>query len=685
MASTQTQWPLTARSRNLVRFARHLPIETMDESFAGNFAFRDAGSRFSLLKSPQTEPGPDECFGLFARDTRPLFHKLLGLRLTYVGLDAARQARLKGYNAMNYYRSHVAEHFCHNGIEPMPPLEGECVLWFAAADVLCIRYRLWNKAATDVPVRLEWFAEGEGGERAAAVPEASGFRFENTQSVGPVRYVSRAELQAEDSDVEFGVNGNTFTSRPVTRVVPAHGTLTCRFAVRFAFNTEPFPAWPAERWSDASLDRAIADTEAAYAALPTLPPESRLHADLVLKAAGTLRTLRYRDRDAQGRAFMTIHAGKTGCAATWFWDTAATLPALGLMHEREAVHGAVRLLAAGIRADGMPAVTCENQEFRYYGYQMPILAWGAGHYLTEMPDDALLAALYEPLGRYVRHWFEHFRTPWGLMVHPPGGVCLDDTVRWHSGFPLEPRPGQPWYEPQWGQMTPDAFAAPDVNAFLVLELRTLAQMAKALGRADEAAAWAKQAEALAAAINEWLIEPRTRTYQDRHVATGRFTGMVQLGSFIPVYAGIAPATVAEILCRDYLLSPEHFLTEFPFPTVDRAHPTFRAGGFLHAPPDHPGSLVQHSYWRGRTWLHCDTWYLGALWQSGFQGEADAIADRILTAVSRNEDISECHDCLTGFGNGHGEFMWSSAAVLMIAHGFYRRPPVAAWGAGTVGH
>ncbi len=54
--------PLTARSRNLVRFARHLPIETMDESFAGDFAFRDAGSRFSVLKSPKTTPGPDECY-----------------------------------------------------------------------------------------------------------------------------------------------------------------------------------------------------------------------------------------------------------------------------------------------------------------------------------------------------------------------------------------------------------------------------------------------------------------------------------------------------------------------------------------------------------------------------------------------------------------------------------------------
>ena len=52
-----------------------------------------------------------------------------------------------------------------------------------------------------------------------------------------------------------------------------------------------------------------------------------------------------------------------------------------------------------------------------------------------------------------------------------------------------------------------------------------------------------------------------------------------------------------------------------------------------------------------------------------------LADRILTAVGRGEGINECYDSLTGFGTGHPEFMWSSAGVLMMADGFYRRPPV----------
>lgn len=534
--------PWTARSRNLVRFGRHLPEETMDAAFAGDFAFRDAGSRFSLLKSPGTAAGPDECFGVYLRDARLVFRKLLGLNLAYEGLDSDRQARISYYNAMNYYRSHVEEHFCHNGIDPLPPTEGECTSWFAATDVLCIRYRLVNKARTDVPVRLEWFTEAEQGTGFVMAPSPHGVRLENAQAIGPRRYVSRAEFRAHDRDIRFSVEGNLANTIPVTRVIPACGTLTIRFAVRFTFNDDPIPPWPDRLWTDASLSRAINDTEAAYARLPEIPPPFTLHTDLVLKAAGTLRSLRYRDYDSRRQPCLTIHAGKTGCAATWFWDTGTTLPALGLMQERETASGALRLLTAGIKPDGQPPVTYEHQEYRY-SFQIPLVTWGAGHYLAACPDTDLLAELYPPLLRYVRHWLDRYRTWHGLVVYPSGHTSLDDALRWHGGSPLVPRPGQPWHEQKWGEMRQDLFASPDINAFLVMELRTLAAMAAALGKPREATRWRREAETLAAAVNDWLIEPHTRTYQDRRIDTGTFTGMIQLGSFIPVYAGIAPPDV----------------------------------------------------------------------------------------------------------------------------------------------
>ena len=43
-------------------------------------------------------------------------------------------------------------------------------------------------------------------------------------------------------------------------------------------------------------------------------------------------------------------------------------------------------------------------------------------------------------------------------------------------------------------------------------------------------------------------------------------------------------------------------------------------------------------------------------------------------MSRSEAIHECYDSLTGYGNGHPEFMWSSAAVIALASEYYKKEP-----------
>ncbi len=666
--------PYTARSRNLVRFARHLPIETMDESFAADYGFKDHGSRFALLKSPKTDPGPDECYGIYARDARLLFRKLLGLRIEYEGLGSQRAAQLSFYNSMNYYRSHVEEHFYHNGTNPVPPLEGECVFWFAAPDILVIRYRFWNKVNSEIPLRLCWYSEGEPGRGYGTELRSGGIEFWNEAMVGKVAYTARAELRTGDAGITFRAEGPVLKTREILRRVPPGGKDEVRFGVRFAFNDEPLPPWSEDLWSEGSLAGAIAENEQAFRRFRRLPRLSSLNQDLALKAIGVLRALRYWERRLPGDPLMTIHAGKTGVCATWFWDTGCTLPALGLINEHDTIRGALRVLTRGIRPDGTPPVTCENGVYQY-SYQMPLLTWGAGHCFAASPDPGLMEEIYEPLSRYVRHWLERFRTPHGVVIHPPGMSCLDDAKRWQRRETLVPAPGQPWTEVQGDRMHSSEYAPPDVNTFLALEMRTLAVMAEAMGYAKDAAHWKREGERLAEAINHWLFEPETGTYQDRHVETGVFGGMVHMGSFLPLYAGFAPAEIGRAMCRNYLLAPNHFLTPMPFPVVDRAHPSYRPGGYLFAPPEFPGSLVQHAYWCGRTWIHSAVWMLGALWRYGFQREAGKLADRILLAASRSESLVECYDSLTGFGNGHPEFMWSAAAVLLLLDRFYERSAV----------
>jgi neutral trehalase len=172
-----------------------------------------------------------------------------------------------------------------------------------------------------------------------------------------------------------------------------------------------------------------------------------------------------------------------------------------------------------------------------------------------------------------------------------------------------------------------------------------------------------------------LYDKETGVYMDRHIKTGKFTGLCSVGSFMPLYAGLTPKPLARRMCQDYLLNPGRFYTTLPFPTVDSQHQIFRSGGYLFEPAGYPGALSQHAYWNGRAWPQFNYWMVGAIHRSGLESQADEAADRILRNYDTQESLHECYDPLTGFGNGHPEFLWSAAAALGLIFQLYKKPPV----------
>jgi len=664
-------FPHSRRSVNLVRFCRRPGYESLDDAFAANFAFRDAQSRVSFLKNYRSAPGPDECFSHYEIDARLLFEKLLGMELEYPGqpLESRRHQQL--YNSMNYYRSHIEEVFAHTGSRPLPPIEGHCFMHFPAPDRLSIRYELQNRCATEVAVRLRWFSVPHRGLGCSATGRENGFRFEHTARVTD-KYGAAAALEAVAAPVPFVWRQGKFRSPWIVRCLRGGATQTFSFRIEFGIGRDRPRVLAPQR--EKTLRQAIGETEQAYARLPALPEEHRQFERLVLNAAGTLRTLRYRDLDLKGREVCTVHAGKCGVAATWFWDQAFSLLGLGLFGDVEAARGTAQLLLDGIQADGTPPLYYCGGKYQVR-YQQPILAWGLGQYLALRPDRALLRRAYEPLARYVRHWLTACDLNGnGLAEYPKGMTCWDDALRWQEGFPLTVAEGDNWWRHAWGAMRPEQFENVDTNTHLYLECRTLAGFAGALGREEEREEWRQRAAKLRRLIQNRLYDRTTGIYQDRGIRDGRFTGMITPACFMPIYAGIAPREVAVRLCREYLLAPTRFYTEFPFPTLDRSHPAFRSGGWLYAHPDFPGALVPQAYWIGRAWPHVSFWMVGALQQAGLTAEADQAALRVLDMMSRTEAIYECYDSVTGYGSGHPEFAWSAAAALALAYRLYRDPP-----------
>lgn len=656
-------------TRNLTYFRRHLTADCLHQDFAADFGFRTDGGRFSIFREQEGAPGPDEAFAHVQMDARRLFVKLLGLEVAFPSGGETAPVRL--YSSTNHYRSHLHEFFQWTAGQHQvsPPVRGECLMFFAGCDELMVEYRLRNVAAAEVPVRLWFRSEPCAGEHARRDARGAGFWFGMTQRVS-APYQAWLRVSSTDPQIRFRWDKRECRSRPLEFVL--HGGEVRQWTFRCTFTVGQVPAAePASTLVPArALAAAIRRSNRTFQRLPPLTGEARRFQPLVLRAAGILLANRFCDTDRRGRRVFTIHAGKCGVAATWWWDGAIHLLGLGLCGDRATIRGAVHLLLDGLGPDGSPVVRYSNGTY-HEGAQMPILAWGLLQAQATAPDPALLRRAYPGLVRYVRWWLAR-RGASGLVTLPGGCTAQDDSPRWTPSFPIAWEKGGKWDAKQWGHAHNADFECPDVNAHLYLELRALAKLAQAQGRNGEAREWQRTAAALAKAINGWLFDPVTGMYQDRHIPSGRFTGYLTAGCFLPLYAGLAPKQAAVAACRRYLLDPERFYTTLPFAGVDRAHPTFSAGGRLYAVPQFPGALLQSAYWLGRVWLQYSYWLTGALWQAGLHTEADTAADKVLDALLPQESLYECYDPLTSTGNGHAEFSWGAAPVLALAYRQYRQ-------------
>lgn len=657
--------PHTSAARNLVRAQRRPAHECLAPEFAGDFGYRHRLSRFAVLKEARGAPGPDECFSTLQQDARRLFAKTLGLEVAFPGLPADAGRPPASYQSVSYHRSHIEELATWNAHPVSPPLEVACTIVFAASDRLLVDYELRNRGGAPLEVELAWHSEPDPGLGLRAAAEPGGF---SVAVLGRVtsEFWSCARLAAASPDIAFAWDGRRFASRPLRRSIAAGGSLRESFVIAADAGAAPaiaradIPADPM-----AVRDAAAAEVEAVYARLPALAPAFAHCRAQVLKAAGILLSNRFAERGPDGAVVPVVQSSKSGLAATWWWDTGATLVGLGLIGERAAAAGSVRLLLSGLGADGTPPCRYAAGSFQP-GYQQPNLAWGLWHYHRANPDPELLQESYPALARYVAHWFRDCDADGdGLPAQPDGCPCWDDSLRWMSEA-VAFAPGRAWWRNDWGEHHTSEVANVDTCTHLWLELQVLARIARMRGETAAADAHLAHAGRLAGLINTRLFDPETGTWQDRHARRG-LTGQVTPASFLPIYAGIAPRDLAQAACRRWLLDPAHFATTLPFPTLDRAHPAFKAGGWLYTDPRWPGSLVPEAYWVGRVWPHVSLQMIGALHRCGLEAEAEAAAQATLAEMGKNESIYECYDPLSGAGLGHAEFSWGAAAVLGIAY------------------
>ncbi len=326
------------------------------------------------------------------------------------------------------------------------------------------------------------------------------------------------------------------------------------------------------------------------------------------------------------------------CAGIWNWDSAFHAMTVS-RYDTPLAKSCIDAFTAFQLPTGMfPDVIhvdgriCDN-----YG-KPPVLPWAT---LTVFRRDGDRAFLRRNYDRYVANaaFWEENRCDRGLFFysaqeHPEAEDYLHP--RWESGWDNSPR---------WDEFPIVDLWAIDLNCYMVLFYRAMAEMSEILG--EDRTGWDQKATALAGRIEETLFDDAQQAYADRNRKTGAFVSVLSPASFMPLYIGTAYRERAEAMAK-LAADPKKFYPGMPTVTYDC--PAFST-----------------DYWRGQTWLNVAFFAIAGLENYGFSKTAGEIREFLLAMAFDDlpRGISENYDSVNRRGKFNGSFSWSAAFLIEL--------------------
>jgi putative isomerase len=347
----------------------------------------------------------------------------------------------------------------------------------------------------------------------------------------------------------------------------------------------------------------------------------------------------------------------------WAWDSwkhAAALAHFAPALAREQMRAMFDYQAA----DGMipDCIFLDKANDNWRDTKPPLATWATLEIYRATGDKAFLVEMYDKLVRYHRWWFaarvhDHDGVPEygstdGTAIAAKWESGMDNAVRF-DGIVMLKNGRNAWSMNQ---------ASVDLSADLYREALDLAQIAGALGKADDRQQWLRQAAVLRSRIRTRMFDEARGYFFDIKLGSGAFVHVYGPEGWMPLWAGAATPSQAGAVAR-VMLDPNKFATRMPFPTLARDDPRF--------------SPIT-GYWRGPVWV--DQAYFGVegLRRYGYGRQADAMARRLVfdaKGLTGRAPIYENYDPLTGQGYQSPNFSWSAASyLLLLQHGARARPP-----------
>ena len=260
----------------------------------------------------------------------------------------------------------------------------------------------------------------------------------------------------------------------------------------------------------------------------------------------------------------------------------------------------------------------------------PIHGWALRLMLkrTDWITSERLQEVYVPLCRWTEWWL-NFRDDNhnGIPQYNHGNDSgWDNATVFDQGLPVE---------------------SPDLSAFLVIQMDTLAEVALRIGRRTESQRWQARADELLQRLIAHLWNGDQ--FFSRRSVTQDVTGIDSLINFLPILLG---KRLPNEIQSKLVAGLRRFITDHGLATENPSSPEYDPDG----------------YWRGPIWAPPTMMIAYGL---NAVGERELALDisRKFCEMIRRSGMAENFDALTGTGLRDGAYTWTSSVFAILAHEF----------------
>ena len=279
-----------------------------------------------------------------------------------------------------------------------------------------------------------------------------------------------------------------------------------------------------------------------------------------------------------------------------------------------------------------------NDKISYYAFTKPPIHGWTITFMMDLNKKILnkenLLYLFDKLEKWTNYWLKEAVDESGIPYYRHGNESgWDNSTLFQFGVPVK---------------------TPDLLPFLILQMRTLSDIALKLDNLDKHIYWFKKYENSYKKFMDIFWDGSKFICIKENIPYEDFRGN-SLISYIPIILGdLLPEDIMDKLCKDLFVN-KSFLTKYGLATESIDSELYISDG----------------YWRGPIWAPSSFLIIDGLWRGNKKKEAKELAERFILLCEEN-GLCENYNAVTGEGLRDKAFTWTASVYLMLKKEYYKR-------------